>query len=297
MSVLFNKARYYVDTVTDMASDKILPCRTKRQELKELVLFIINKSVENVDFNKMMKNLKKITTMCDDDINKIIYEEVSRILKAAIVLDYILKKGVNDDDRVSYSFNEKKYYFSISYGNESNEDKLSQYLENLVLLHKEFIEQNIELYNKYYEVKSIKIAVSKLKHFSPIKLGGTDLFTDILETEPDKLDKLYNKIINLSDNDKKTQQGEAAAEAEAADLRGGKRKTKAYSKKVAKKLVASQKKQSIYKEILGKQMKIYKMPDSRKEYVKYKGDLHLITDYKDLMKQKANAKPKAKPKK
>ena len=90
---------------------------------------------------------------------------------------------------------------------------------------------------------------------------------------------------------------EAAAEAEAADLRGGKRKTKAYSKKVAKKLVASQKKQSIYKEILGKQMKIYKMPDSRKEYVKYKGDLHLITDYKDLMKQKANAKPKAKPKK
>ena len=44
-------------------------------------------------------------------------------------------------------------------------------------------------------------------------------------------------------------------------------------------------------------MKIYKMPDSRKEYVKYKGDLHLITDYKSLiMKQKAKAKPNAKPK-
>ena len=80
-------------------------------------------------------------------------------------------------------------------------------------------------------------------------------------------------------------------------LTGGKRKSKGKSKKVAKKPVASQKKQSIYKEILGKQMKIYKMPDSRKEYVKYKGDLHLITDYKSLiMKQKANAKPKAKPK-
>ena len=79
---------------------------------------------------------------------------------------------------------------------------------------------------------------------------------------------------------------------------GGKRKSKDKSKKVSKKPVVSQKKQSIYKEILGKQMKIYKMPDSRKEYVKYKGDLHLITDYKSLiMKQKAMAKPKAKPKK
>ena len=301
VKVLKDNATNIIGVVKQEVLSNVSPCRTHSRELTELVRFIINKSVENVDFNKMITNLKKVTTMCADDINKIIYEEVSRILKAAIVLDYILQKSVNNDDGVSYSFNEEKYYFSISYGNESNEEKLSQFLENLVLLHKEFIGQNIELYNKNYEVKIIKLAVSKLKHFSPIKRGGTDLFTDILEAEPDKLDKLYNEIINLSDNDKKTQQGEAAAEAEAeaeaeaADLRGGKRKTKAYSKKVAKKPVASQKKQSIYKEIFGKQMKIYKMPDSRKEYVKYKGDLHLITDYKSLiMKQKANAKPKPK---
>ena len=77
---------------------------------------------------------------------------------------------------------------------------------------------------------------------------------------------------------------------------GGKRKSKGNSKKVAKKPVVSQKKQSIYKEILGKQMKIYKIPDSRKEYVKYKGELHLIADYKDLMKQKAIAKTETKTK-
>jgi hypothetical protein len=41
-------------------------------------------------------------------------------------------------------------------------------------------------------------------------------------------------------------------------------------------------------------MKIYKMPDSRKEYVKYKGELLHIADYKNLMKQKAIAKTKAK---
>ena len=75
---------------------------------------------------------------------------------------------------------------------------------------------------------------------------------------------------------------------------GGKRKSKGKSNKVAKKPVVSQKKQSVYKEIFGKQMKIYKMPDSRKEYVKYKGELHPISEYKSLMKQKTMAKPKAK---
>ena len=73
---------------------------------------------------------------------------------------------------------------------------------------------------------------------------------------------------------------------------GGKRKSKGKSNKVAKKPVVSQKKQSVYKEIFGKQMKIYKMPDSRKEYVKYKGELHPISEYKSLMKQKAMAKSK-----
>ncbi len=75
---------------------------------------------------------------------------------------------------------------------------------------------------------------------------------------------------------------------------GGKRKSKGNSKKVAKKPVVSQKKQSECKEILGKKMKIYKMPDSRKEYVKYKGELLHIADYKNLMKQKAIAKTKTK---
>jgi hypothetical protein len=88
----------------------------------------------------------------------------------------------------------------------------------------------------------------------------------------------------------------------AEEQEGGKRKSKGKSKKVSKKPVVSQKKQSEYKEILGKKMKIYKMPDSRKEYVKYKGELHHITHYKNLMKQKAAVKaavkaaPKAAPK-
>ena len=73
---------------------------------------------------------------------------------------------------------------------------------------------------------------------------------------------------------------------------GGKLKVKGKSNKNSKKPVASQKTQNQYKEILGKRMKIYKMPDSRKEYVKYKGELYHITDYKNIIKQITKAKSK-----
>ena len=39
-------------------------------------------------------------------------------------------------------------------------------------------------------------------------------------------------------------------------------------------------------------MRRHKMPDSRKQYVRYNGELHHIADYKNLMKQKATAKSK-----
>ena len=94
--------------------------------------------------------------------------------------------------------------------------------------------------------------------------------------------KIEANINEYLDYMKKAEEGQA----------GGKKKSKGKSKKVSKKPVVSQKKQSEYKEILGKKMKIYKMPDSRKEYVKYKGELLHIADYKNLMKQKATAKSK-----
>lgn len=40
------------------------------------------------------------------------------------------------------------------------------------------------------------------------------------------------------------------------------------------------------KEILGKQRRIYKVAGSRKEHVKYKGQLIPVSDYKKLMKLK-----------
>jgi hypothetical protein len=114
--------------------------------------------------------------------------------------------------------------------------------------------------------------------------------TNNLNKKPIKLDKQGRGKL-ITDLNSTLGKG-AEAEEGKADQVGGKRKSKGNSKKVAKKPVVSQKKQSIYKEIFGKKMKIYKMPDSRKEYVKYKGELHHIADYKNLMKQKAIAKTK-----
>ena len=57
------------------------------------------------------------------------------------------------------------------------------------------------------------------------------------------------------------------------------------------------------KEILGKIRRIYKVAGSRKEHIKYKGELISVSDYKKLVSQakalksqnKPVAKPKAKP--
>ena len=47
------------------------------------------------------------------------------------------------------------------------------------------------------------------------------------------------------------------------------------------------------REVLGKTMIIYKIQGDRKEYVKHKGKLITIKDYKALMKKKSKAKEKA----
>ena len=197
--------------------------------------------------------------------------DIETIHKAAVVLNYIMNKKWTLTEPYD-KFNDNKYY------------RLHLYDEQKVRFYDSL---NLLSTNKYKDAddeSEVNPAFSKLVSLSPIREDSrSSLFTDILKTNTKELDELYNDIINKQDNE---------------GQRGGKRKSKGKSKKVSKKPVVSQKKQSEYKEILGKKMKIYKMPDSRKEYVKYKGELHHITHYKNLMKQKAAVKaaPKAAPK-
>lgn len=52
-----------------------------------------------------------------------------------------------------------------------------------------------------------------------------------------------------------------------------------------------------FKEVLGKKMRIYKIANSRKEHVKYKGDIIRLAEYRKLMEKKSNSKKVLKSKK
>ena len=137
--------------------------------------------------------------------------------------------------------------------------------------------------NKIFEVTSIKedsiildsYLNNKNKYLQPI------LFKQIIETEKNKEIK---SIIRLSIP--------IAVPVKINNKDGGKFKKKSQKKKTFKKPVVSQNKENKYKEVLGKRMKIYKKPDSRKEYVKYKGELVPLVEYKKTMKEIVRAKNK-----
>ena len=215
--------------------------------------------------------------------------EVATKVKVAKILIDIFSSAEKEEkedgiNRRHFEHNGIKYYF-INHIGEYADSAYSETKSSFEYIRNHFTEGLDYFYDfdmsEYKEDKDKDIYWYDylLRTYSPAQLGQNKSLT------------LYNAVLNdvLI----------ASGIQQPQHITGGKRKTKGKSKKVAKKPVVSQKKQSIYKEILGKQMKIYKMPDSRKEYVKYKGDLLHISDYKDLMKQKALAKskPKAKSKK
>lgn len=146
-----------------------------------------------------------------------------------------------------------------------------EYKEFLINYYIEYLKKNRYSYQELFE-----------KHRKDSDLDGLKIILATYLEEYEK-DLMSNNVTALT------------GDLGNMSLRGGyekKSNNKLNSNKVSKKPDVSQNKRSIYKEILGKKMKIYKMPDSRKEYVKYKGELHHISDYKGLMKQKT--KPKAK---
>ena len=133
--------------------------------------------------------------------------------------------------------------------------------------------------------------IALIKHMFEVKnkdesINIEDYIQD-LKNITTNCNKYIDKKKDIIENGKEDDD-EDEDEDEDEEARGGKRKSKDKSKKVSKKSIVFQKKEIQYKVICGKQMKIYKMPDSRKEYVKYKGELHPISDYKNILKQKIN---------
>ena len=249
------------------------------------------------------------------------YDTTLQLYTVGKILSIMNTKYFDKDNRIYYKYkrNDKEedddYYFTNSEGNyidTPSKDKYSdmgpedqERARARASEHEEtFFNSLIDL-KKYYELYKNELNEKALKINDKGFVNIYQHSDTIRRLSPTKLEK--DKHITLYDSvyidvrkehpykqDEEEEKEHPYKQEEEEEVSGGKRISKGKSNKVAKKPVVSQKKQSVYKEIFGKQMKIYKMPDSRKEYVKYKGELHPISEYKSLMKQKALAKPKSK---
>jgi hypothetical protein len=275
---------------------------------------------ENVDeLLRIMKNSYKlaIKSPVTEDNNNLYLDIYNNNIKTQVIKEDddkpVLITNISDDD--DNKSEEDKVEALIKKINDNDDYKYLNFknaLKNLLELAKKLIELDI-LYHDNHEEYYIPYG-DKQYYFDKKYLEGYKSEKYILKTIIDylksgqRLEKA--DVINIIQTFRNIREVSPYCSsvktflyyAVLADVKapksieGGKRKSKGKSNKVAKKPAVSQKKKSIYKEIFGKQMKIYKIPDSRKEYVRYKGELHPISEYKSLMKQKALAKPKPKPK-
>ena len=246
----------------------------------------MTESDDKPELVKVAELINEINKSSADDKEKTIQfkNALNNLLKLAKKL---ITLGIKYDDKGPHiMYKDKNYYFykikdrrNITYLDiyESHIDELKYKIPSL---------ENKEDENKEDENKEDIIrawyAIDIIKRFRSISVVSP-VYSQNINNSLYREYSLYYDVL-----------AEVQNEQESKGVNGGKRISKGKSNKVAKKPVVSQKKQSVYKEIFGKQMKIYKMPDSRKEYVKYKGELHPISEYKSLMKQKALAKTKAK---
>ena len=119
-----------------------------------------------------------------------------------------------------------------------------------------------QLYNDSYDSQSVQFMIIVKKHIDYERHDSID-----------KINLIKEPLVMMKEQD------------------GGKLKN-GQKKKNSKKPVVSQNKENKYKEVLGKMMKIYKKPDSRKEFVRYKGELVPLVEYKKTMKEIVRAKNK-----
>jgi hypothetical protein len=259
-------------------------CETpaKKIILEKLAKYITDdKTIKDSDKKKTFEDLYRVLGIgCEDTIKKI-----RRELNES---DERLKKLENayDLNNIIYELSKKNIILSF------NNDLGTTYLKLLNRIYTAVNDSTNDQKENF--VDEYKDGINRMYDYintnPPIKYTADSVDDDGIQLyEPGELANYVNNYNLESESDEGDDED---GEPREPGKQGGKGKPKAKSKKNK----ISQKKQSECKEILGKKMKIYKMPDSRKEYVKYKGELLHISDYKNLMKQKAIAKTKTKTK-
>ncbi len=213
-----------------------------------------NKPINPVNLSAIQN--RTITNFTREEITDMSFNELIEQKKIRFPendnLKFILKIKVSNDDKI-----EKEYHL-----NYKNENK-NQY--KLVSIY-EFVN------------KQKKKIIEFKKNNEPL---GLVLFSVIIN----------EYIVKEGDKSKyNIHYSRYSIEEEQEPTQGGKVKAKGQKKKTSKKPVVSQSKENKYKEVLGKRMKIYKKPDSRKEFVRYKGELVALVEYKKSKKEMAKSK-------
>lgn len=151
----------------------------------------------------------------------------------------------------------------------------------------------IEIKQNEMTIKGNKRIIESKKEISDnINYLQVIMFGKIIQDITDNYNKKFNinRINNIKKIDIESTKINKKKEGQQEPTQGGKVKAKGQKKKTSKKPVVSQSKENKYKEVLGKRMKIYKKPDSRKEFVRYKGELVALVEYKKSKKEMAKSK-------
>lgn len=151
----------------------------------------------------------------------------------------------------------------------------------------------IEIKQNEMTIKGNKRIIESKKEISDnINYLQVIMFGKIIQDITDNYNRNFNidRINNIKKIDIESTKINKKKEGQQEPTQGGKLKAKGQKKKPSKKPVVSQSKENKYKEVLGKRMKIYKKPDSRKEFVRYKGELVALVEYKKSKKEMAKSK-------
>jgi cell division septation protein DedD len=187
----------------------------------------------------------------------------------------------------------EKYLHNIKNYDETVKDAVIEKYKDDIKVWSEKLNEYEENYIRKYGIH--KFAIMRNKYESENKMSWLPSLTEVAKAA---------KAAEAAKAAKAAQAAQAVEEAKAEKVEPRSLKD-LYGKTggIGGKNIKVKNNEPKYKDILGKRMKIYKKPDSRKEYVKYKKELISILDYKKLAKLKAKSlaktkitsKPKAKP--
>ena len=232
--------------------------------LKKKIIFAYIDDVKpnNINQFKLMDDLVELSKLLHTSNNSNLKTDILRLkeqlLEKALMNSLLVKETNNAEQKAEEQ-------------QATVEKNLKENLEEIVTL----VEANNKGYMFGRKDTKIEQAIYNLKKFiNSVKMNDKMQVDSLLV--PILIITLKNNIKNSDKINREKKNGLIAKIDALFTVNGGKK-----SKKLPK------------KEILGKMRCIYKIPGDRKEYLKHKGKLITVKEYKELMKpKKKEAKPK-----